>query len=339
MLIKSFGVGIAIAALSTGAFAQDARATLGQAFGAVSRADGPEARRLLAQMPVDGLSPGQSELRTCMMQRLDPLAPSADREGDAPISLRLLDIFRRYWTEAAGSPDNRAEAELRLYAATARVLDLEAGTDNEQISERMMERIEGEGFHALGGRTGALLDLYLWSEQETREVEVSLPEGTYPVTVFLMSDFQSMGWANWLNCGRSGTGGWVKPEGIYAVVSAYESLDDETFAVNFIAHETQHFADNAIWPGLPGHELEYRAKLTELAMAETTLATILERFEQNQGDDETASHSFANRRVLHALRARLGLEEGADLTSVPPSVLKEAARQELFADTHRRQEH
>ena len=41
----------------------------------------------------------------------------------------------------------------------------------------------------------------------------------------------------------------------------------ETFLVSYLKHEARHFADTLDFPNLSGADLEYRAKLTELAFA------------------------------------------------------------------------
>jgi hypothetical protein len=53
-------------------------------------------------------------------------------------------------------------------------------------------------------------------------------------------------------------------------------------------------------------ELEYRAKLVELAQANTTRARVLRKSSEDQGDDPASPHAYANKRVLAALRRRLG---------------------------------
>lgn len=319
------------------ASAQDARATLNRALGAVLQADGPAARRLLDSLAPDGLSAGQSDMRACILQRLDPTSPPIEREAGAPFAMKALDAYRLYWRDAVQGPEARAAAEQALTLRLAELLARPDLTDAAVVGAQVVDRIRSEGFHVLGnGRTGLLLDIFIWSKQQTRDITVALPEGAHATRVFLMDDFQSEGWSDWLSCGRTGTGGWAKPEGLYAIASAYPSLENETFAVNFLAHETQHFADNAAWPGLPGHELEYRAKLTELALAQTTLNTTLDAFAANQGDNPADAHSHANKRVLGAMRTKLGLAPDADLKAASAEALREAARQELFADTARR---
>ena len=53
-------------------------------------------------------------------------------------------------------------------------------------------------------------------------------------------------------------------------------------------------------------ELEYRAKLVELALADSSAYDLLDAFADNVGDDASVPHSYANGRVVRELQNRLG---------------------------------
>ncbi|RZJ16650.1 MAG: hypothetical protein EON91_12295 [Brevundimonas sp.] len=327
-----------LAAFDAAAQTQTPEQRLSEIAGALLQADGPRARSLLVALPSGELEPKFEAFRTCAAERLDLTRALPAPPADAPFALQALHAYRLYWREAIDRPEARDQAEIALARRLGALLDRPELDDMLEAEEPTLERIRAEGWRPLGGRTGRLLELMLWRQQEAREVSVALPEGSYPTTLILLDGFESRGWSNWITCDRTGTGGWAKPEGLYAIVPAYPSLEDENFSVNFLAHETQHFADYAAWPGLPGWELEYRAKLAELALADTTRERILNRFESNQGDDQADAHSHANRRVLAALRRRLDLPADADLKTVAPDALRAAALAELRADTADRPE-
>jgi hypothetical protein len=122
------------------------------------------------------------------------------------------------------------------------------------------------------------------------------------------------------------------------VRQSYGDLSDEAFRVSFLGHEAQHFADLKRWPKMPSWLLEYRAKLVELAWADKTLPDILRRFHESQGDDApNQPHPFANRKVIHDLGARLGLDGAQmDLRNAEPAALRLAARELLIEDTRQR---
>jgi len=275
-----------------------ARATLQSAVGAMLQGDGRQARRLLGGLPEQGLSEADRRFRACMLCRLSGAGSATPPAAGA---------------SAAPAPRDMDEAETRLSARLAQL-----------------------GLHAQLGTTGRLRDLMLWSRQTERTETVSLPEGPQTTRVTYLDGFLSQGWSNHLSCERVGTGGWATTAGLYVIVPGYESLDAEPFRVNFLAHESQHYADQHRYPKLQGWELEYRAKLVELAYADETREPTLSAFGANQGDDPADAHSYANRRVLAALRERLLLAQGDPLTALPRERLQHAAVAALKADSARR---
>lgn len=314
----------------------DLKAVLGQASGALLQADGPRAAALLQDIPVEPLEAKDAVFRDCVLERLDPVRPLEIPGGNASFTERALYAYRLYWRAASQRPETREAEEKALAVRLGGLLGRPDLDDMRAAEAPTLDRIKAEGGYVLGGRTGRLLDLMLWNRQDERDVSTTLPEGVHSARLFVLDDFTSRGWSNWMTCGRTGTGGWAKPEGLHVVVPAYESLEDEVFKVTFLAHETQHYADNAAWVGMPGWQLEFRAKLTEVALMDATRQRTLTSFTINQGDDPDEAHSYANRRVLTALRERLGLDADADLMAVAPARLRAAARAELFADTRRR---
>jgi hypothetical protein len=147
----------------------------------------------------------------------------------------------------------------------------------EALEPQLDARINARGWHALFGQTLPLREFMLWKTQTRRHYDVQLPQSVQAVTVVFMDDFASLGWAGFATCDRAHTGGWTKPDVLYAVRSVYD-LDSEDFRVGFLAHEAQHFRDHANFPVLEQPELEYRVKLIELASGRTTLYQTLDAF-------------------------------------------------------------
>jgi hypothetical protein len=154
------------------------------------------------------------------------------------------------------------------------------------------------------GVTSPLRELMLWKIETERRYEVALPEATETVTVVFMDDFASLGWAGFATCDRHHSGGWTKPDRLYAVSSAYDTTSED-FRVSYLAHEGQHFSDNRRFPDLDQPELEYRAKLVELAVGKTSVYDLLDTFGGNVSDDVSNPHSYANGRVVRDLAGRL----------------------------------
>ena len=212
---------------------------------------------------------------------------------------------------------------------------------DEASFDAMLERsgiaLRERGLHVQQGRTPPLHELLLWATEEARTYEVELPEGfTQPVRVFILEDFLSNGWTHYARCGMRGPGGWVAPEGLYAVKHRYDSLDSEEFQVSFLGHEAQHFADLRRWPEMPSWQLEYRAKLAQLVLAGDSQDKIIEQFVATRTDDATFPHPYANARVIEDLLAHLDIERVEALAPVPMADIQRSARALLLEDSRSR---
>jgi hypothetical protein len=196
-------------------------------------------------------------------------------------------------------------------------------------------RLAQDGLYSIQGTTGKLRELMIWSRQSVRSDAVALPEGANKTPVTYLDDFLSLGWSSYFSCDRTGTGGWTKPDGLYVVVPSYGSLSDENFRVNFLAHESQHYSDRHRFADLPDWQMEYRAKLVELVYAQETHTKVLQRFLDSQGDDAADAHSFANKKLVLALKAALGVTTNEALLAAPVAAVQKAALDELLADSKR----
>ena len=296
-------------------------------------------RRALAELdsvPAAEFESRDGRIRACMTERFAPDADGSLPSEFGPFTNRALGVYRAYWRAALLHPENRAYEEERLHRNLARLTGLPVDAEPDRVQEEIKAHLAAEGLHALMGRTPPLLELILWGEEKSERRNVPLPEREYEIGVNVLDDFASLGWSAYATCDRSFTGGWVGPDAIYAVRPGWKSLEDETFRISFLAHETQHFADKERFGELESWELEYRGKLAELALAETTIPRLLTAFASNQGDNPAVPHSFANRRVLTDLRRQLDLSASADFTEFTVGAINQAARALLLRDSEQR---
>jgi hypothetical protein len=105
-------------------------------------------------------------------------------------------------------------------------------------------------------------------------------------------------------------------------------LSSEGYTISLLAHEAQHFSDYRRYPKLAQTDLEYRAKLTEVALAETTQRSLLDMFSSQATRDRRLPHPFASYWVVERLRARL---LASDWAALPSESIRRAARAELQA--------
>jgi hypothetical protein len=309
------------------------------ATGAGLQADAARAVSLLRAVPAASFNGSEREFRSCMERRFggSRWRPPTPKPSD-PFARRVLRAYQDYWRAALLQSSARPTAEAALFVTLQRLLGRDDLTDMDALEPELATRLRQSGLYSLQGMTGPLRELMLWSKQETREVRVQLPEEAHTTTVMLLDDFSSLGWSDFATCHRRGTGGWATSDALFAVRPRYASLDGEAFRVGFLGHETQHFADYARFPGLAPWELEYRAKLTELALADETRASVLRKFTEDQGDAPESPHAYANKRVLATLRRRLALGADAPLDGIDVSTLQEAAVEELRNDSRRREQ-
>lgn len=337
-------VGVLLAAALVGvpdAYAQlppSANPSVNEAVGAGLQTDVARALRVLKARPASEFTGRDAEYRACMLERFGGAKPpraDAAAEGFAADALRA---FRLYWHGSLLDPATRDVNQTAL-ARTLGGLLKHTGAESETmdaLEPRVLARLRADGYHALMGRTGPMRELMMWRKQESKLYRVKLPEGEHETRVEILDDFVSLGWADYATCGRRGAGGWATADALFAVRPRYASLDGEEFRVTFLGHETQHFADLKKYAPMESWELEYRAKLAELAQASETRARVLAKFSEDQSNDPRSPHSYANKRVLDALRARLGAAGDSDLNAAPVADLQRAAAALLAEDSGRR---
>jgi len=241
------------------------------------------------------------ELATRFRQRfIDRSESPAPGSGNALVDA-LVGAYRVYWRRALLAGGARAGDEGALQRDLAGALRqhsaLDAAPSPEALHAAVGPAIERQGFHALFSPAPPLQDLLVWRTQETRHFEVELTDLTRSVQVAFLSDFSSLGWKEYAALGLATTTGWVEGDTLYCVEWAYEP-GTEGFEVSYLKHETRHLADFERFPGLPSVELEYRAKLTELAFASKTLRRLLEDFTGKAAPNPGSPHAEANDRVV-----------------------------------------
>jgi hypothetical protein len=255
---------------------------------------------------------------------------------ESPAVREIAELFQSYWLDALmqKAPLDVLEGRLR-----GRLNDMliergfESALDDEDaLFENAEAFIRREGHFAQSGRTPPLLDLMIWTSNDTVVESVELTDGTYEVELNYIDDFVSYGWSNFAAFGMASTGGWAKKDGLYCICRHYD-LDSERFKLSFLKHEARHYADFRLYPELQPADLEYRGKLTELAYSEEGTYRLLEQFTKAANRVENAPHPLANWYVIEGLSGLLlDGEWPADASaweSVPKEQIRQAARRLL----------
>jgi hypothetical protein len=230
------------------------------------------------------------------------------KKRKSPIT-ELLTIYRNYWRAALLDNSKNYDSTL-IHNVTNLLIDKYPPAHNLIANEDSLDiyikkYIESFGLHTTGfGKTGKFFDLLVWKSEKGKNYSLILDNEEKSTKVVSMDDFITLGWEEYSTLGRCYPGGWAGKNALYCVKNSYD-LNSEQFKVSFLAHESRHFADYKLFPNLKSADLEYRAKLTELSMAQKTLYTIINDFIINANYNSENGHSIANYCVIRDLSKAL----------------------------------
>lgn len=264
-------------------------------YAAALAGDGVKALAELSSIDTGVLDAKEAARAKCIRDAL--LAPPRD-EALPPLSNGVLLAYRSYWQDSMMRRVTREESESRLKSRLDAILAQWniAGSPSDSLDAASVgakRAVEKDGLFALTGVTAPYFELAIWRVQKERMYAVQLHDRRVQTRVVFLDDFVSFGWAGFATCNRAHTGGWATPTALFAVRSAYD-FDSENFRVSYLAHEARHFSDYRRFPKLEQPELEYRAKLTELVLAEQSGHRLISTFARSVGRDRSSPHNFAN---------------------------------------------
>ncbi|MEK6195635.1 MAG: hypothetical protein N2F24_15585 [Deltaproteobacteria bacterium] len=268
------------------------------------------------------------------------------RDEDQPVSTgniftdQLLSIYRQYWTLSMMGEFSSLDGMEWLNSKVNKSLIyhnyISYSKNKDEIMESPAEALAQQGVYSDSSFSSPWHDLLLWNTQESRSFVIELTDSQQVVNVVFMDDFYSLGWSEFATLGMTSTGGWAARDALYCVSWAWNQ-DSENFQVSFLQHEGRHFADFDQFPELNIIDLEYRAKLTELAFASSTLPRILDKFTINGSLNPNSPHAYANyqvtRDLYHALYDSEMPEAGKPWQRVKPEEVNSAARALLTQHT------
>jgi len=225
---------------------------------------------------------------------------TATLPGSRRFSEQVAEIYRAYWRTTllreTGDP------ELQLRTALARLLAADSGIeakDRDPVST-VLATLSARKIHHDERPGPPMRDLLMWREERSARYAVRLTDGTRHVRVRFIDDVLLRGWKDYASLGRISTTGWAHDGELYCLADAYET-SSEAFSVSFLKHEARHLADLERFPHMKPADLEYRAKLTELAYAHQSMEHLLSAFAAKAEDDASEPHPAANWRVIRNL--------------------------------------
>lgn len=238
---------------------------------------------------------------------LDQPGPGADLNRNKDLVDELAVAYRSYWRDGLLGKLNQSETEKQLSADLEQMQLAHTGASMAGVSEQNSfpgQALGEAGFYFLDTVTPPYRDLFIWREQSNKRYRVQLTDISITVSVNFMDDFVIQGWKEYASLGLATTTGWVENGELFCVAWAYDTAAED-FAVSYLKHEARHLVDLQKYPDMQPVELEYRAKLTELSYAHSSLQRILDDFRIKSADNPDSAHAMANWRVTRDLYRKL----------------------------------
>lgn len=218
--------------------------------------------------------------------------------------------YKEYWKSAllgASRHEDQLETlETRLAAVLRRFYGIP--TEGATVYEGLHDAFRSRGIHFLDSPAPPLRDLFLWQSEKPRQYTVQLTDERLVLNVRFMDEFLLQGWKEYASLGLATTTGWVEDNTLYCIAWAYDT-ESENFEVSYLKHEARHLVDLAQYPDMESTELEYRAKLTELAFANRSLKRVLDDFTEKAAQNPDSPHAMANWRIVRDIHWALYGEE------------------------------
>ncbi|MCD0471895.1 hypothetical protein [Flavobacterium sp. JAS] len=257
----------------------------------------------------------------------------------------LLKIYRDYWRFSFLNKEKKTDTLIMKNVSNFLKANLPSAKNlilnEDSISVYQKKYITDLGYHTTGfGKTGGLYDLLVWKTEKDTIYKLNYEGKETAVKVYFMDDFITLGWSEYATLGRYHPAGWAHTDALFCVKKSYD-LKSENFRVSYLGHEGRHFADYKLFPKLKGvgsADLEYRGKLTEIALySKDGLYKRLEFFINNGNYDSQNGHSIAAYCVVRDLSKQLfntDYERNLDKwKAIPVNKINEAAAKILEENT------
>ena len=298
------------------------------------------AGQLFADAIMENETAATGELALQFQSRFEDRQENLSPESGDTLVDAVVTTYREYWTNELMRPSGDGAGDDALEHRLNELLrPHHAGLPEEQKASafaRLGNAFQDRGFFYLEAEASPLRDLFLWKQEESKNYDVRLTDTSQPVSVTFMREIYSLGWKEFATLGLVSTTGWVDGDRLYCVSWAYDRKS-ENFEISYLKHEARHLADLKRYPALSSADLEYRAKLTELAFASTTMRRLLDDFTSKSAPNPSSPHAFANFRVVRDVYRSLYSmplpDRGDPWVNVNPDAVSRTARELLDQNT------
>lgn len=215
----------------------------------------------------------------------------------------LVAIFKTYWRSSLLDPNQDYDSLLRTDLRSFFGSNLISMNDTLNVDSCIQNLVSNEGYYALYGNIGRLKSILIWKTQTDSTYTFSIHNELISSPVVFLEDFITKGWIEYATINKS-AGGWAEEDALYCVKDSYD-LESDWFTIHYLVHEGRHFLDYKLFPNLSGYDLEYRAKLTELSVAQETLFPLIKSFISYANYDGVNQHPVANYFVIKELSKKI----------------------------------
>ncbi len=254
----------------------------------------------------------------------------------------IVSAYQGYWRKSLLDTSGREAYERELDRELVELLPAgKSGVPGAPSAASVARALEAQGLFHFQSDDPPLRDLLIWGSQQNRNYSVQLTDQKLGLTVHFLDDFLLQGWKDFASLGLTSTTGWVEDGELYCIAWAYD-LASENFEVSYLKHEARHLVDLERYPQMQSTELEYRAKLTELAFAHRTLTRVLENFADTAAQNPASPHAMANWRVVRDIYWSIFEEELPEnfnrWSTLRGSQVNRAARELLALNTRQHEQ-
>lgn len=245
---------------------------------------------------------------------------------------RIIEVFHNYWHKGLLKQFEQEEGLKWVFTKLTPLAEergFKPGEFSEDEFERMakffMDELKKDGYYSNIGGVKPFLNIMVWKREYEKTYNVDLGVTSQEVKVLFMDDFLELGWGAYATFDIMYVGGWAKKDKLFCVKPAYD-IESEKFQVSYLGHEARHFADYKLFPKLEQIDLEYRAKLTEVLLADETFSEVMDKFIHEQKADKKNPHAYSAYLAMNGLATRMKVKNentvlaGLDKTEVKSEV-------------------
>jgi len=265
------------------------------------------------KFPEDSLTYDQKELKSKYNNRFLTHSEKITFSTKDSLLNKILTTFHNYWYEILMKESSVRSADQKYRIILIKQLTSISNSGNHKIEpdkiqfdfrNALRSLLKENGYFNRLDRTGNIMDLIIWTRQTVKIYDVNLEDTVLKVPVVLIDSALSYGWEGFATFDHFYPGGWTSPDTLFCITKDYD-LSSEKFIVSYLTHESQHLFDAKIYKDYPTWVAEYRAKLAELSVADSTLYNLLNGFIKGHKNDSRLPHPYAEYMLIIGLSKEL----------------------------------